>query len=100
MSAVTGERVERALILLGETSAEVARTLREEGITGPPGKARLCPVAQYLCREFNAHYVCVFLNAYVQQSATSDDVECRTPEPVYEFIKDFDHGAYPELEDR
>jgi hypothetical protein len=100
---ITSEQLDAVLYLLGETSEEVANTLREQHITGTH-KYESCPIANYVRQVLSipAPYV-VFVNAYSVRVVTSTII-ARTypPSAVNTFIRDFDgvgltSGFYTDL---
>lgn len=86
-----------ALEDLGETEGEVIATLKARGYKGFKGEPSSCPVANYLYGETNVSVLidtdgCVLPD--IEDMPTFD-----TPSAVAKFIHEFDHGAYPELEE-
>lgn len=85
------------LVSLGDTAEEVAKTLREIGITGWRLNSRSCPIAQYL-------YRCGFSHPWVTRNRVMDhDVDvCRAidlPNAVKWFIDAYDKGKIPLLKE-
>lgn len=91
------------LSALGQTADEVARNLADLGYKGTPNEAEACPVASFLeARYPNACSVRVANRAivgYATDSGGVSAIETMTPWGVTAFIRDFDGGAYPELEE-
>lgn len=104
---MSNEQVREALEDLGMTADEVANRLTQMGVTGNVEQAMSCPVANYLKKKFpEAQRACVFIQATVTvgefDPGYPDDSQGKqywthTPRPVFEFIKEFDAGMYPQL---
>lgn len=87
------------------TAQQVREHLHQRGITGLVGRGDRCVVAQYLVQ--NGHADAVYVNSeyaslFVAGSngvgvLCGDPVKMPTPE-LTSFIRQFDAGAYPELE--
>jgi hypothetical protein len=88
--------IDRALNDLGETSAQVAQTLRTKGIKGRAVGARSCPIFNYL-KSFGYHGAGV-----TRQHVTDEEGNtlAGTTPAVHNFISDFDQGLYPDLEEK
>lgn len=84
------------LSLLGNTSKEVAASLRAEGVKGRQTEAGACPVAVFLKRKLPAYYFSVFSTVGVRQFDDWED-NIPVPKPVFHFLLDFDSGVYPDL---
>lgn len=92
---------------LGNTPRKIAESLQGLGITGYSGKARSCPIANFVySRDKEDDYghgegVYAFCDDYgVFAEGTSDELRYRLPKAVGEFIWEFDCGVYPSLEKR
>jgi hypothetical protein len=88
-------RMQADLEALGRTADEVAKNLENLGIKGLPRLARHCPLAKYLISKG-------YLQASIFEIAVADSdsptpYQCKTPEPCYDFIHDFDRKVYPQL---
>lgn len=91
---------------LGTTPAEVANSLKAQGIQGVKKDPGCCPVAIYSDKllgndadfkvKAGIHYIRVF--STVKENVADRTVQMVTPKPVAEFIKQFDCGLHPELE--
>lgn len=93
LTATPDERLlDETLDGLGSSASQVADTLRAQGITGRPGQTSSCPVANYLRRRFGDDVV--VREDSIRVGATS----VVTPSTVYEFVWNFDHEFYPDLE--
>lgn len=78
-------------------SAQIAMYLREQRCVGDLGWSRSCPVARYVHRE-TGESVRIGGVVYLQRLGWDGaDVVRSLPEPVGEFIEDFDGGRYPDL---
>lgn len=108
--AITEEWLTRTLTDLGDTADDVAATLRDAAIKGRRSNAVQCPVARYLARRVAEHASSTQARVNVHDDATvlvatssahSEDliVSVALPDPVLDFIRDFDEGAYPDLID-
>ncbi len=90
---------------LGNTPDTVARTLYDLGIRMPANRvvsrSRCCPISQYVASHVPKGCVVVTVAgaAYIHAPGVFVDgnVSVRNPEPVVDFIIDFDNGKYPEL---
>jgi hypothetical protein len=86
---------------LGGTRDEVADSLRAAGIAGEPGHGDVCPIANYLLREFpelrTARLVASHYNvSWHDRRGCWGEVQ--TPEPVRAFMVAFDDwGVYADL---
>lgn len=79
-----------------QTADELANYFRQEGITGNKSGALSCPIAQYMQRHTqNSVYVSL---GYI--GTTNDTWLVKNSEPLVDFIRRFDSGLYPDLEDR
>jgi hypothetical protein len=98
----TDEALAAALASLGDTPDQVAATLTEAGVTGHPGRAGSCPVANWL-RTTCGHddWNPIVDNATVDLH-TDDELDlmfrAATPLAVDHFITHFDSGMWPHLE--
>jgi hypothetical protein len=87
--------INKALNDLGETSAQVAQSLRTKGIKGRAVGARSCPIFNYL-QSFG------YQGAGVTRQHVTDEegnILAGTTPAVYNFISNFDQGLYPDLEE-
>lgn len=84
---------------------QIAQFFEERGIVGSMGWSDTCPVANYIRREtgrwvqagiFTVSSPGVFA---VEEGAFTLDVKDQValPEPIMDFIVDFDRGKYPRL---
>jgi hypothetical protein len=82
------------LAALGETSEQVAETLKAQGIKGYIASPCSCPIYYYLTGKghpvdcLSHHSICLLSPYYG---------EVEMPEVVGRFIVAFDQGKYPEL---
>lgn len=97
------ERVRKQLDYLVERAQEtdqrnplwgLVQYLRIEGIKGIPGRARRCPIANYLRRETGLEVGVSTRAVAVDNCDGSFDI----PPVVSEFINNFDRGAIMELD--
>lgn len=72
---------------LGDTAADVARTIRSAGVTGRQGSPNTCPVANYL--SLRTGYRTVAGLSYASQPDT-DQFAAELPLPVKQFVQVFD----------
>jgi hypothetical protein len=95
-----GTKLNRIAELISQLGAlgdeQIADFLETAGVTGCPGEAACCPVANYLKSDV----------ANVEVSVRPDDVTVsddatsyilRMPPSVWRFIRSFDQGDYPAL---
>ena len=89
---ITEQQALELLNGMGKTADEVAAFLTEKGIKGNHATGFTCPVNNYLISQggettaaIYEYYVCLHIVMLV-------------PKPVYKFIRAFDDGKYPELE--
>ena len=81
---------------LGNTSEEVANSLRALGVKGDGGE-RSCPVAIAINKHANGWGgIQVDTNGYLTYG-DCQIVDPQTTEAVQQFVKDFDAGKYPDL---
>jgi hypothetical protein len=88
------------LTALGATTADVAATLHRAGYTGEPCVSNICPVAKYV-----QHYgfrdvlvgTCDVDVLVGTDEATYHHLIVALPEPVQQFVRDFDRGRHPQL---
>jgi hypothetical protein len=95
MSDLTAQITDK-LAALGATSAEVAATLTDAGFTGRKCADDACPIFNFL----HAAVPSVFSVGFLVLADLGDELptfELVTPDPVWDFISDFDRGVYPEL---
>jgi hypothetical protein len=93
-------RAARMLRDLGSTSQEVAATLAQKGVCGVRNTVRfLNPVVRYIKTGVNAKSIDVMKGDTVRLTfGASDTKEIELPQPVRNFLHEFNHGSYPELE--
>lgn len=77
---------------MGANAKEVAELLISVGIKGRPGSADSCPVNRYIISKGGDPGGAIFTRYYAAQGFYFP-----TPQPVYDFIRAFDAGEYPEL---
>lgn len=86
---------------LGETSEAVAQSLMAHGIKGIVRSPCACPIINGIyksCPDYWPGLMIMGDNKYY--SATLNDLQImdpKLPQPVVDFMKDFDNGKYPEL---
>lgn len=93
----TGRDIAIALLALGDTADRVAATLTAGGWHGERKECTRCPVAVFLSSRFpNCSIMVGDIEARV---ATADGhyAQADLPDPVADFILDFDRGRYREL---
>lgn len=81
---------------LGDTSEEVADSIRKFGITGTKGSRR-CPLAKALKEHSNCGYT---IGVSAHGDVYYDDLQVLdpdTPTAVKQFVRDFDNDKYPDL---
>jgi hypothetical protein len=89
-------KIEQDLAALGETRPQVYAKLKELGIKGKKGSSCSCPIARYLTHK--GYRVLGVSSGYI--SIVSIPHDYVVPHGVGCFIKKFDLGMYPDLEDR
>jgi hypothetical protein len=82
---------------LGSPDA-IAAFFTEQGLPGQPTVMKECPVAKFLQQRTNWSDVGVDTGCVVVNKGPFCRVY-RTPEVVTAFVKKFDHGAYPFLDE-
>lgn len=93
------ERAEEALNTLGPEGIDVAAFLTGFLVYGTRGSGEHCPIANYLHLKgfrwvtINPVRITVFAKNYERAIA-----RINPPEAIRDFIRDFDNGAYPQLE--
>lgn len=110
------------LSAMGDTSDAVARTLLDKGIRGRQQAATVCPVANYLtsCGFHGVRVGMTFVRVQVEDVVKPEDftqpfdastvgaleyvdqdhtLRFLLPQPVRDFIRRFDDGAFPEMSD-
>jgi|SRR6476659_4470034 len=75
-----------------KTPDEIARDLAKQGHRGVKGNSRNCPMARYL----SAHDGAVSVSTH---TATFDDGYIPLDDNVTAFVRNFDHGEYPSLDE-
>lgn len=112
-------KINEFLKSLGSTSQEVADSLRKMGVEGEKYNEQFCPVIKAIYQNFpnfssglkaragsvpgyrcDTIYGWLHVKTTFRYEVTWDD--CQTidpicPEPVGQFITDFDNGKYPDL---
>ncbi len=94
--------IQRLLAVLGNSGREVANSLRRRGFVGVREDGCRCPVANYL-RSHGVVDVKVMKDEIEddrdEQWANPDRWRMPTPEPIAEFIREFDDAClYDDLE--
>lgn len=90
---------------LGNSHHEYAAKLEELGIKGTPGDEYACPLVNWARRVF-ADYLCpgndeVRIDSDVVIDGVTFDVNANdVPAAISDFMDAFDHGRYPQLEDK
>lgn len=113
-------RIEEFLKHLGDSSEDVAASLEAMGIKGEKRNAQFCPVIKAIYQKFPTmvNGLCVgvlrrsagycrmgsYGNVWVEErvSVVITWNDCQTldpqcPQPIAEFVADFDRGDYPHL---
>jgi hypothetical protein len=98
----THARAVELLDALGPTATDVARNLQAAGIKGERAACYACPITVYL---LNSDLGCTAVDTgdveialwFGDDQATADVVYVDTPDPVAQFIQQFDNGAYNQL---
>lgn len=91
-------KISEALVTLGSTCEEVHQKLLELGCKGEVGSRMHCPVAYFLSKRFTPNDLRTPLR--VDESTVSEihgDFYLPLPQPVKEFVAQFDNGGFPEL---
>lgn len=94
---------------LGNTSEEVAASLRTQQIKGRKNDVRLCPILNGIYQACPDYWSGLRIHGgrkrksgdHWHYSATLNDsqiLDPTLPQPVMDFIGDFDSGKYPDLE--
>lgn len=95
-SSVTKRQIISSIAKLkARSSKQVAKKLAALRITGIPGSARNCPLANYLKSEFPKEKK-IFVGGEIVVNGSFIE----TPNILDIFIEDFDGGEYPELKTR
>lgn len=87
------QRVQRALVSLGDSADKVAESLRKKRVKGMVLNPIHCPLSNYLKKRGFAGEISVFSEtAYVRK--------CRVwlPDACTNFVSAFDDGSYKDLE--
>jgi len=79
-------------------SAQIAIHLQEQQCVGETGASLSCPVARYIRRE-TGESVQVGGVVYLRPGVVGAEVVGFLPDPIRDFIEDFDGGRYPDLVD-
>jgi hypothetical protein len=87
------DQITEALVSLGSSKEEVCIHLKELGITGQPGYARDCPIANYLKIKFPQEDCFGVTHNWVKVN----ELKVVLPKVIHEFIVAFDTDKYPEL---
>ena len=103
---VLKEQVERLLADLGQTVDEVTQNIEACGLRGVRNTIRtLNPLVRYLQVKINDEAVEFDLRAMIRdntlrikQATTEERDTVVIPEPVLQFLANFNRGAYPHLE--
>jgi hypothetical protein len=96
-------RAVELLDALGPTVTDVARNLQAAGIKGERAACYACPITVYLlnsdlgCTAVDTGDVEIALWFAEYPVAADDVVYVDTPDPVAQFINQFDNGAYNQL---
>lgn len=86
---------------LGNKPEDIARSLKGRGYKGIRGKSDACPLANFIKAAFKVTPNVSGDNLIVNQREDWGQVttEVAHPNPVHDFIMNFDKGDYPELEE-
>ena len=90
-------KLHQTLASLGDNAEEVAAFLLGQGCKGHKNSRSSCPVATYLHRMFDVHYVNVSgKNAFIAHGLHMA-ASIPMPESIQGFVELFDAGHFPEL---
>lgn len=82
---------------LGDGSPKIADTLESLGIKGRVGSPNDCPIARYLRSK---GFTCASVSSRkIEARADRGWHDMVTPEPVRQFLFEFDRGLFPTLQD-
>jgi hypothetical protein len=90
--------VNNILAGLGDSSEQVAASLREKGIKGEPACAEQCPIARLLKSEIEDAEWASVSACGLHVGAGDFTAGMATPDHVADFVSDFDLGQFPDLE--
>src|SRR5262245_46398707 len=85
---------------LGATAEEVAATLAKDGCKGQRRQAWNCPVSDHLARIGWSFPSALETHCSVTNPQGAGRILVTNPEPVRQFVADFDQGRHPHLEGR
>lgn len=93
---------------LGNSSEEVAESLRKQGVKGYRKSVYACPILQGIYKACPNYWSGLEINGgiknfdgswrYRASLHDSQIVDPTLPQPIMNFIGDFDTGKYPDLE--
>ena len=93
-------KIRELLGQIGSTPHEVAETLGGRNITGPPEDPHCCPIACLILTDIPGAANWAMEDFAVQDDfITTPEGKVTVPPPVATFIREFDEGVYPELQD-
>jgi hypothetical protein len=78
------------------SSVQIAMHLRQQQCVGAAGASLSCPVARYVRRE-TGESVQIGGVVYLRPGVVGAEVVGFLPDPIRDFIEDFDGGRYPDL---
>ena len=89
-------RIKDALAKLPNSSYEIAATLEKLGIQGYKKSLSACPLARYITKTCNVDTFVMWNRI----SVWGDVCYLPTDRSISQFIKDFDSGHFPEIEEK
>lgn len=89
--------ISNKLLALGNTPDEVAANLNKFGVKGIRKKSCYCPIANYVSGLIGKE---IAVNCYVILSLTDWESVTINNDVVSVFVRNFDRGKYPELEEK
>ena len=92
---ITKEQADVLLNDMGQTAKEVADFLKSQNIKGKLSNAQSCPVANYMISQGGEPDSAIYDRYNGRYDGNAFVI--MTPTPVFQFIRDFDGGTYPEL---
>lgn len=93
---------DRIRILLYNRSVKhnsIRSTIKRSGVRGVRCHAKCCPLALYLKEGLNIYCHVTDLGVMVRDPKQDSSAYIELPMPLQQFVKNFDDGKYPELEE-
>lgn len=82
---------------LGQSAEAIAANLRLEGVQGHPGRTTQCAISRFITKHYPSLTVQTAPKELIINAFGDTEHTFSLPEPLRQFVWEFDAGDYPEL---